>query len=103
MEDNAAELLTRIDAACRRMMSCIESRDLATIKEVEKLMFELAAERKKTSELEAKLEKTEDQSETLESLSRDLTELRAERSRDLEELDSIMSELRPIIKSGNRA
>ena len=103
MDEKTAELAARIDAACRRMTACIESRNLGTIKEVEKLTFELAAERRKISDLEASLEESERKSKALESVSHELSELRAARSRDLEELSAVMAELKPLVGDVDRA
>lgn len=100
MDDNSTELIERVAAACQRIEGCLESQKVASPNEVKKLTDELRAAHKKISNLEINLEECEAETKVLKKTSHELAELRAARSRDLEEVAAIMSELRQLIGEG---
>lgn len=101
MDKNGTKLVERVDAACQRIKDCLESQKVASSHEVKKLTDELLAARKRISNLEINLEECRAETKVLKKTSHELAELRAARSRDLEEVAAIMSELRQLTGEGN--
>ena len=96
MEDNGDKLIGRLEIACQRMNKSLESRQSISSNDVKKLSNELRTARQKISSLELTLVECKAKSKALEKTSQELAELRAARSRDLEEVAAIMAELQQL-------
>lgn len=96
MKDNGDKLIRRLEIACQRMNRSLESQKIVSSNEVKKLSNELRAARQKITSLELTLVECEAKSKALEKTSHELAELRAARSRDLEEVAAIMAEMQKL-------
>ena len=96
MKDNGDKLIGRLEIACQRMNKSLESQKIAPSNEVKKLSNELRTARQKISSLELTLVECKAKAKALEKTSHELAELRAARSRDLEEVAAIMAELQQL-------
>ncbi len=103
MDKKTADLIDRIDSACRRMTAAVDSCNKAVIEEVEKLAAELGAERRKAAEYRLLLEKAEQEVQRLQTVETELVSLRDARLRDRKELDEILAELTPLLDSLDHA
>lgn len=103
MDNKTVEFLSKIASALERMSIVIESGLQGEGNEIQKLTFKLEAERAKVAELEAKLSISESKTKKLEGASQELADIRAARSRDLEELGKLMAEIKPLIEDENHA
>ena len=98
MEENRQQLFDRIDEAFARITACFESKSIEEDNRIKTLTAELSAEREKVRSLESRLREFEDQSKEIALLRHESANLREARSADLEELASVMADLKPIIE-----
>ncbi len=103
MDQTTRVLVDRVDAACRRMAGTLETKNRATIREIEHLSAEIAAERRKVADLEEKLDLAVRQIAKLQNHKEELAKLKTARAKDLRDLASVLDEMAPLVGGGIRA
>ncbi len=98
MDESTRKLVQRAEIACRRMANRLDNYNRAAIAEIELLTSQLASARAQIKDQENQIKALKEDSRRLHSESKKLKQLQSRRMAEVNELENILSDLKPLLK-----